>query len=191
MVSTGNDTPVVDFSDSPTDSPISLLTFIGVAPIYGGALERRVGDMSETTTKLADWLSSLEHISAITPMTVAINGKTYDACSYAARFETPEGSEAYRRGERHYWRNFIYCVGELPKCYQHNTRVVFTIDGDPADWYVASYWPQLHNHRQQASETRGKYQPFGANFLLAPWDAKQPIDHYEDRPRRRYAATVA
>lgn len=145
-------------------------------------------------TNLSDYLASFDHISAVTPMTIEIKGETFEACSYVARFETPEGSEAYRRGERTYWRAFIYCIGELPSCYRRNTHVAFTIPGDLAEWYVACYWPQLYKHKQEhkqdLSVTPGEYQPFGANFMLAPWDDKDPIDYYERKPYRRVRVTI-
>ena len=152
-------------------------------------------------TKLADWLNGFDHITAVTPMTVTIGSATYEACSYVARFETLEGSSAYDNGERHYNRSLIYCLGKLPSCYLRSSRHAFLINDDPADWFISSYFPAIQPRRQAAGSRQASgrrqadvqptdFHPFGATFMLSPWDSPCAIDEYESRPYRRLRISV-
>ncbi len=143
-------------------------------------------------SKLTDWLETFEHISTVTPMTIEIQGKIYEAASYVAKFNTTESCDAYRRGERTYWQSFIYVLGELPACYRRSSHVAFTIAGDPSEWYVACYWPGLIYRKQLSDATPTEYQPFGPNFMLSPWNTAdgKAIDYYEDKSYKRVLLTV-
>ncbi len=143
-------------------------------------------------TQLSDYLAQFEHISDVTPMTLTIRGKSYDACSYVAKFNTPVCPLTGSIRARRLWR-IIYCIGGLPSVYRRNTRVAFSIAGDPSDWYIASYWPYLyaHMHKQDLSAVPGEHQPFGPNFLLTQWDVKEPIDKYEPTKRQRVQITLS
>lgn len=140
-------------------------------------------------TRLSEWLSGFDHTLDVTPCKVEIKGTSYDACSYLARFTAPEGSAAAQRGDAPTYRSFIYCLGYLPACYRRSSRVAFTMAGDPAEWYVACYFPGVHKGMQEPVSP-SEYMPFGANFIMVAWDAPGTIDQYEDKPYKRVAIKV-
>ncbi len=138
---------------------------------------------------LASYLAQFDHITSVTPMKIEFPyGKkmeTYPACSYLARFKTVENSPAYDRGEREYWKSFIYLIGELPSSYRKNRKIVFQIPGDPEEWFVSSYWPSLLRHKQEIPQIPNEYHPFGPSFLISPWSFPEPIDQYETHKYHR------
>ena len=113
----------------------------------------------------------------IQPVTVKINGKTYQAAKYTNK--TGHGED-------------IYCVGFLPPVYLRSSHVCFTIPGDKRDWYIASYFPISKNRCQPLpQDIDPEYHPFGPNFMLTPWTVKDSqIDSYEKAPYKRIEISV-
>jgi hypothetical protein len=142
-----------------------------------------------TNTEIAAYLSNLPCVRNVTACTVTIGPNVYPAAHYWQDLTTPEGSQAYQRGERTYTREMIFIVGMLPSVYLRSSRQAFTRTDDTREWYIASYAGLKKNGKQAAQEIN-EFHPFGNSFLLAPWDCAEAIDHYESTPYRRQAMTL-
>jgi len=69
---------------------------------------------------------------------------------------------------------------EYTRTMEYSADMMAVIDGraDGLDWYVAAYYQKDPVEVQFA-----QFQPFGPNFLLAPWDVPDTkIDTYEPKP---------
>lgn len=143
-----------------------------------------------TPKQIAEWLAGLPHIHDVKPCTVTIRGGIYSAARYKQTTPNDPSTPAYKRGELAATREFIYCVGMLPVVVR-NRNVVFMIDGEPAEWYVACYAGEV-KQRKQTVQPVNEYHPFGNSFMLAPWDVPdgKRIDHYARAPYVRVATTV-
>ena len=139
---------------------------------------------------LAVYLKSLPGIHDVHTMTLKLGRDEYPAAVYKQTLNIPEGSDAYRRGERQYTREMVMAIGKLPAHYCKSSRVAFVVNGDTREWYVAGYSGQI-KYGKQAEQEVDQYHPFGNDFLLAPWDrTDQKIDSYEDTPYRRVPAAM-
>jgi hypothetical protein len=124
-------------------------------------------------TAVTEWLSALPHVTSVKPVRVTIEGVTYAGARYTEQLTTPEGSDAYRRGERTYTREMIYLIGNLPRHYVKRSKAAYTMPGDSREWYIAGHWAGQHNQFNPNWETdKTKYHPFGPNFILAPWSVR-------------------
>lgn len=97
----------------------------------------------------------------------------------------------------HHQKTFVYVIGDHPLIYKKSGKeyakrgVCFRIPNDERDWYIASYFhPGLHKtYFKTEPKADPKYQPFGNNFLLSPWDIPgkpdDKIDTYERKPYER------
>lgn len=139
---------------------------------------------------IVNYLSLLPSVLSVEPCRVTIKGISYNAARYKELLPVSEGTQAYRRGEREYMRETIYIVGALPAV-KRNGNCVFRLAGDPHDWYVAGYYPAYKNRQPQPAGQPNQYHPFGAMFLLSPWDVKDStIDQYERHPYKRVAIII-
>lgn len=99
-------------------------------------------------------------------------------------------------------QEFVYVVGDHPhtrrrgkKLYTRN-NICYRVPGDDRDWYIACYFhPELHKtYFKTEPKVDPKYQPFGNNFLLSPWDIPgkpdDKIDSFEPRPYERKDMTI-
>lgn len=114
---------------------------------------------------LVNWLEECG-MKNVQPMRVRIKNATYEAAAYINPY-IGEG------------REFIYCLGQLPYCYRRKQSTCFTREGDPREWYICGYYPWMKSGKQIPSDSQNQYQPFGANFWLAPWEADGRIDDFE------------
>lgn len=136
---------------------------------------------------LQEWLESCGGFD-VRPCRVAIGKATYVAARYKQTLRTPENSPAWNRGEREYTRESIYCIGERPSAYKRSSKTYFRFIGDSQDWYVCCYCPAEVSHDPKYAA----HHPFGASFILAPWDVPDGtgIDYYAPRPYTRIGASV-
>lgn len=146
-----------------------------------------------TPAQIAEYLRSIPNarVTSTAPCTLTIGKVSYPACRYTETLATPAGCEAHRRGEREYTREMFFVAGMLPSANRRG-NVAFTIAGEPCEWYVAGYFGNVRDRKQEI-KSPDEFHPFGNDFLLAPWDIKDglPIDHYARVPYRRVAITVA
>lgn len=146
-----------------------------------------------TPSDIITYLTGIKNakITRILPCYVTIGSRTYPAARYTEHLMTPENCDAWRRGEREYDREMIYCVGFLPSA-KLNGNVAFTITGEPSEWYVAAYYGNVVKRKQETAEPN-EFHPFGNSFLMAPWSVPDgtQIDHHARVPYRRVAAHVA
>jgi len=138
---------------------------------------------------LSMWLKDLPSMGAVTDCTVTIKNVTYPAARYTQTRSTPEGSDAWCRGERTYTREMIYCLGELPKHYVRRSKAAYLMPNDSHEWYIAGYW-QGGENPFAPGEDMSKHHPFGKHFLLAPWNVAGKIDDYQQYPYDRIPITV-
>ncbi len=128
--------------------------------------------------EVAVYVESTDHAHEVLPVTVTVEGKTLPA----ARYTNEHG------------RTAIYVAGKLPPCKlrKGSTLTCFLVEGDPRDWYVACYYPQVKARRQVAPNPEfSARQPFGYSFILMPWDIEgESIDHYAPRTYKRVPVTV-
>jgi hypothetical protein len=54
-------------------------------------------------------------------------------------------------------------------------------------WYIACHAPA---QGETIAPQFAEYHPFGASFILTPWDLEEAIDAYEDKPRKRVPVDV-
>jgi len=157
-----------------------------------GTLTAFLKGMHVTTIceSLAAYLSRIPTVTRVETSFITIRGEQYPAARYTERLQHTPGTPAYARGEREYTREMIYCVGMLPAV-RRNGNVAFRMPGDSRDWYVASYYGNVKNRKQETAEP-DEYHPHGNMFLLAPWDIDgATIDQYERVPYKRAEVAIA
>lgn len=123
--------------------------------------------------KVAEWLRSLdgtnlEPITDVEPIILTIDGETW------------EGARYRQRGEVRF-----YLVGKRPAAISSRRRCCYQMGGDARDWYVACY---LEKEDHLTEEQKGKYHPFGLNWIMMPWTAPGKIDTFELKKYRRIPA---
>ena len=145
--------------------------------------------MATIYDQLVQHLGKHEHVTKLTTCQVAIGRTTYPAALYTECCEVQPGCRAYTEGKRAYTREMIYCVGNLPSA-KLRGNVAFNLPTDATDWYVAAYYGNVVNRRQETAEPN-EFHPFGNSFILAPWDiADSKIDQYERHPYRRVPMVI-
>lgn len=141
-------------------------------------------------TELASWIASFGRLcpnTVTTPMRVEITNEHWFGVHYVTQHEYQADMMACQRGDKQpgdkYTSEQVYLLGERPKVNQkpsprHNKVCYRDLNG--IDWYLATYMSgdaikssYLENH------------PFGASFVVRPWNLPEPIDHYERHPRNR------
>ena len=146
--------------------------------------------MKPTPQKIADLLLTLPDVTYAEPCTIAVKGTRYAAARYAQRCTVPPGCRAYTEGKRFYTQVAYYIAGGLPAV-KRNGNVAFRIAGDSHDWYVASYYPAMNGRKQACMVAPSEFHPFGAIWLLHPWDIEDSkIDTYERVPYKRVNVDV-
>ena len=128
----------------------------------------------------------------VRPVRVTIGTQTWAGAEASRVVEITPGCRAWTEGRRHDVARLVYVAGTLPKGYLRSTHVAYTRAGDPCEWYLASYYPAIERHRQGplSPDASSEYHPFGASFMLFPWDVDGKIDQYERRPYERLPLTV-
>ena len=143
---------------------------------------------------IAAYLRTIHGVTSATPCALTIKGTVYPAAQYVQHCTVDPGCRAYAEGKREYDRMAIMVAGPLPAC-KRNGNVAFRVPGESNEWYVSGYFPRLHGRKQDSiNESDAPYMafhPFGANFLLAPWDiADSRIDSYARVPYKRVVCEV-
>lgn len=144
---------------------------------------------------LTDWLAGLTGISEVKAVQVAIGHETFKGARYVATRHYDSGMMAVQRGDKKagesYTQEYIYLLGARPVSHRRSSRIAYRLTtGDTRDWYVAC-------HLDGPVEAKfADYHPFGANFLLSPWEVPsgEAIDHYDTlvgkKPYKRVDAQV-
>lgn len=126
--------------------------------------------MPTPTESLIEFLRS-HKCDKVEPIAITIKGTRYMGARYTDRHDPG--------------RVRLYLLGDLPACYRRSSRTVFRFPGDEQDWYIAA-----HINADRITPENARFHPGGANFMLIAWDASDPIDHYENRPRTRVVVTL-
>lgn len=141
--------------------------------------------------KIAQYLDAMPTVTSTTPCIIVIKGSYYAACLYKQRLTNTLGTRAHPE-RREYDREMVYVVGLLPAVVR-NGNAAFAMPNSINEWYVAGYFPAYQKRRQrQGAVAAGEHHPFGANFLLSPWDASDgiKIDHHARTPYKRVPITL-
>lgn len=123
--------------------------------------------------EVATYLSSLPRITDVSPCIVTIGNEAFGGAAYTQHNTAPPSSP--KTGET-YTTRMIYTLGTAPK---QKGKTCYPFNG--LDWYVACHWGGGVNE---------EYHPFGANFLLSPWTADEPIDKFMKKPYNRVPMNV-
>lgn len=144
---------------------------------------------------VAAWLASTHHTRNVQPVRVTVNRGGKPAVFYGARYTQvgvySRGMMAVTHGDKQegdeYTDERIYLVGEVPKFAKETTRVfgeyeskhVFRLPGDDADWYLACYAERFEPWQAQ-------YHPFGLSWMLGRWNVPggDPIDEFGPTRKR-------
>jgi hypothetical protein len=123
----------------------------------------------------------------VVPVEVTIKGTTYLGCRYQqARRHTP-GTRAFREGLRTYTQEAIYLLGKLPAVYVRSSRVVFVVEGDDREWFVASWVTQ---EVARSGEYAHAHFNGEATFQMMPSVHEGSLDEHEERPYARIPAVI-
>lgn len=122
---------------------------------------------------IAKWLLTREHISAATPITVQVSGRTYSAARYSIR---NNGSDEER----------LYVVGEMPPLHNRRRICYRTDDQSEETWHLVAW------QRTNCAEW-SEVNPFGSShFILALWSPVETWagDQCQRKPYRRIPMTI-
>ena len=131
--------------------------------------------MSTTAKEIADWLMGEQcRCRRVEWGTVVLFGTSYPAVEYWQPRPVP--------GSHHSdpTNHLLYVHGEVPKQYKRSSRICFTRDDSPYEWYVSGYMA-LKNLKPENAH----YHPFGVYFQMAPHTSPEPIDRYEAWTRHK------
>lgn len=79
-------------------------------------------------------LSRLLHVHAIRPAIMRAGNAVLRGAEYEETLATPEGSEAYRKGEREYLRRMFYASGPIPAVLRHRRADALSIPDGRVLW---------------------------------------------------------
>jgi hypothetical protein len=137
---------------------------------------------------LRDWLIEKCGCYDVVEVEIEIKGRTWRGCRYKQDRNTPTGSRGMREGTGSYVREAIYLLGPLPPAFVRSRRTVFTIEGEPDEWYVIS-WVRA----DVATDPKFADMHFEGNeaFQIGPWRFEgEKIDERERTPYQRVKATL-
>jgi hypothetical protein len=125
--------------------------------------------------ELEQWLRTECRCHTTQRVRVTIESEVWEGCAYTQTLRYGKGIDIVVRGlkttEDIYHTYRILCVGRLPLVYKPFGRkyprnnTCFIVKDSPWEWYVAGYMPS-----DKLTEATMRHHPFGANFVLAPWD---------------------
>lgn len=139
---------------------------------------------SITPNAVADYLRTCAGMLQVQPCTVSLFGKTFPAAFYKQECEPLQGA----RSQEKYVRECIYVAGQRPTTMRkRDAKLCYTRTDDVREWYTAAHMDS------DPGAQFAPFHPFGANFILAPWEVPggEKIDHYEPKPYVRVPLEVS
>lgn len=129
--------------------------------------------MTNDEHAVARFLRGLPRTNA-EPLRVELDDVWYCGAHFTQRRDTPEGSRAYREGERTYIHRGYYLLGARPESHVREQHVTY-IEPMGTRYYVAGWWTGAPD---------AQFHPFGAWFLLCPDELGHVTDGADERSMR-------
>lgn len=124
--------------------------------------------MTNTKDRVAAWLNTQRGVFNAVPVTVTIEGRSWDGAIY----ERWIGNSGV---------SMMYLVGEAPKNDPEEDPISYQIAGDDHEWFFAG----CTDNCQILPENK-KWHPFGAHWNMKPWLLGGKIDEVFGRHGRKY-----
>jgi hypothetical protein len=135
--------------------------------------------------KLVEWLKGRGQaglkILSVRPVKVTIKGEEFHGAHVKQEYICDTvGAAAYGQTVN---EEYIYLLGEIPKCRQKRQSLCFRFVDDERDWYLSGGYSRflIRYSRQEYKPFDPEYRPFGDFFMLQPWSSPDGtnIDTYE------------